>query len=175
MELYDTEYSFRTGSAFWVGDWDFKTGSSTGKNYRVGDESLWCGFAEIEARQGPWGFIFGYEAADSSDMTLSSFTAQIGYHFQIACPMADDLSLHGGLHYSTVQVDDMIGDFDPETGFRGGLEFRKKLCGAWSFHYGGEYRYLKFDYDKSDESVAWERNLGQGGGWAALLGIDYRF
>lgn len=173
-DVFDPVYQFRVDGGVWVSNWDF-TAFVSNQKFEVEGDLLGTGLIGIDVRQRAFSFDFGYETAQSSDMLISSVYGVGGYHLAVGGFLIDEIVFKAGGHYSTVRVNDFPGSFDPDLGFRGGMELRKAISSLWSLHTDVQYRFLQFDYDRGSQVSISDGRLGDGEGWALSIGIDYRF
>jgi hypothetical protein len=85
----------------------------------------------------------------------------------------DEATIYAGVIGGSLTVHETdFGDFDRGVGFGGGLSFGWILTPHMSIDLIGEYRYLRFNYQK--DIVSGDSSIGGNSGWFGL-GVDFRF
>jgi hypothetical protein len=85
----------------------------------------------------------------------------------------DSVTLYAGVLVGRLDVkQDDFGSFDRGTGFGGGLALGWSLSAHASVELYGEYRFLRFDYNR--DVLSGDKSIGGSSGWFGL-GLDYRF
>jgi len=85
----------------------------------------------------------------------------------------DEVLLYAGVLVGRLDVKkDDFGSFDRATGFGGGLAFGWSISNHASVQLYGEYRFLRFDYNR--DVLSGDKSIGGSSGWFGL-GLDWRF
>ena len=85
----------------------------------------------------------------------------------------DEATVYAGLVVGKMTVSESdFGDFDRGVGFGGGVTFGWTVSSSLTVDLIGEYRYLKFDYQKDVASGS--TSIGGSGAWIGI-GLDVRF
>jgi len=85
----------------------------------------------------------------------------------------DEATVYAGVLGGSLKVnEDNFGDFDKGIGFGGGVSFGWSLSKHMSLELYGEYRYLKFDFQK--DVVSGNDSIGGSTGWGGV-GVNFRF
>jgi hypothetical protein len=112
----------------------------------------------------------------------SKITAQVGgayfgwrehpkQHYGKGVP--DEVMIYGGILVGRLTVHESnFGAFDRGLGFGGGIALGWTLSTHVTLQLFGEYRYLKFDYQR--DVLSGDKSIGGSTGWFGL-GFDYRF
>jgi hypothetical protein len=85
----------------------------------------------------------------------------------------DEIMIYGGVLVGRLRIHESdFGTFDRGIGFGGGLALGWSLSQHVAVQLFGEYRYLKFDYER--DVLTGNKSMGGSTGWFGL-GLDYRF
>ena len=85
----------------------------------------------------------------------------------------DEVLVHAGVLLGRIDIHkDDFGGFDRGVGFGGGLSFGWTLSSHAAVQLFGEYRYLRFDYQR--DVFSGDKSIGGSAGWFGA-GIDLRF
>jgi len=118
-----------------------------------------------------------YEADLASKLTVQLGGAYIGWREhpkqRYGKGVPDEVLLYAGALFGRLKVDkEDFGSFDRSIGFGSGLAFGWVLSSRFTAQLYGEYRYMKFDYNR--DVLSGDKSIGGHGAWLGL-GVDYRF
>jgi hypothetical protein len=85
----------------------------------------------------------------------------------------DEATIYAGVIGGSIKVHETdFGDFDRGVGFGGGITLGWRVSTAMSVDLIGEYRYLKFNYQK--DVTSGDTSIGGNSGWFGV-GVNFRF
>jgi hypothetical protein len=113
----------------------------------------------------------------ASKITSEVAGAYVGWHQRpkehYGKGVPDEATIYAGVLAGSLKVHETdFGDFDRGVGFGGGISLGWMLSSRMSFEVYGEYRYLKFDYQK--DVVSGDHSIGGNSGWFGA-GVNFRF
>ena len=122
-------------------------------------------------------FLVSYEADLASKITAQVGGAYIGWREdpkqKYGKGVPDEVLVYAGILTGRFVVhQDDFGSFDRGLGFGGGLTFGWTLSRHLAVQLYGEYRYLRFDYQR--DVISGDKSIGGHSVWIGL-GLDYRF
>lgn len=118
-----------------------------------------------------------YEADLASKVTVQVGGGYLGWRERprerYGKGVPDEVMLYAGALVGRLGVDkDDFGSFDRAVGFGGGLAFGWALSKHATIEVYGEYRFMRFDYNR--EILSGDKSIGGSSGWFGL-GLDWRF
>ncbi len=118
-----------------------------------------------------------YEADLASHVTIDVGGLYLGWREhpkeRYGHGVPDEVMIYAGVLLGRINVDEPdFGSFDRGVGFGGGIAMGWSISPRWTFQLYGEYRYLKFDYNR--DVLAGDTSIGGNGGWIGA-GLDFRF
>jgi hypothetical protein len=118
-----------------------------------------------------------YEASLASKLTIMAGGVYVGVRDhpkpRYGKGVPDEVMLYAGVLLGRVDVDEPeFGNFDRGVGFAGGVELGWSIAEGMVVGLYGEYRNLKFDYQR--DILSGDDTLGGSSVWVGL-GLDYRF
>jgi hypothetical protein len=118
-----------------------------------------------------------YEASLASKLTITAAGAYLGLRDhpkpRYGKGVPDEVMLYAGVLLGRVHVDATdFGSFDRGVGFAGGVELGWSISETLVVGIYGEYRNIKFDYQR--DIISGDDQLGGSSVWVGL-GLDYRF
>jgi hypothetical protein len=121
--------------------------------------------------------MVSYEADIASKITSSVGGAFLGWREhpkeRYGKGVPDEVLLYAGVVAGRISIDsDDFGGFERSVGFGGGLMLGWSLSRHWTVQLIGEYRYLRFDYER--DVLSGDDSIGGNSVWVGL-GLDLRF
>jgi hypothetical protein len=163
----------------WVGrDFNFEAVRTDGKQATSKQEALFSASLMGGIELYDHFMILGSVEADVANKITSDLVGvYLGWHERpkerYGKGVPDEATIFAGAIGGNLTVHETdFGDFDRGIGFGAGVAFGWTLSSHWTAEVLGEYRYLKFDYEK--DVVSGDKHIGGNTGWFGL-GMSLRF